>query len=827
MSDKELFGQNDLPWKRGLDPDTIIGWVVDQKYKISWYLGGGGFGEVYAARNIRLIEQRVVIKFLKQIESRKRFEKEAKILCQLDHPNICRIIDYLPNEGALIMQFIDGMNCEKYIERYGLFNENMILKIALSLTSAIAYAHKRNIAHRDIKPQNIMVDHNQQVYLIDFGIAKELGSTVLTGTGIMVLTPSFAAPERLYGGGKYDPFLSDIYEIGATIQKLAIGETPYEARNMPKSITHGNQKSPGLSYKMKRIIKKATQTNPEDRYRTAEDLSSDLRKVNRVYRRPRWIGVSVIVLFVTMLATIWINNGSIKSKLSKYIKNISQAIVQDNSIDTTEHDEQAFVSKDINEISQTIVQGDTLDTALHDESAIESKEIGKKMVVVADSTTIAQQYVNIKLSTIPNNAIIYIDGMKIGKSPIDTSYLSGNYPIRIEKKWYLTYEDYIEIKLRNTVREYRLNPDFGAVDVTSSPENGLDIYLDGVAQNKKTPSIIDTLSPKNYTIFAKSQFFETDTVAVSVQRGIIHKIELIIKGSYAVLNIDTYEGATVSINGQEISQWKNIRLKPQTVVVSAKLKLPEIESVNKNIDLKTGDTVSISLFPSTMTFVEGGELIINLLDSSNKRNEDNILKVNDFFISRFETTQFEYKKIMGDNPSYFKSNYNPVEQVSWYDAVKYCNLRSKIEDRNPCYKFNGDTVTCDFSANGYRLPTEAEWEFAAHGGNASKNYIYSGGDDINEVAWFDKNSDKRTHSVGQKISNELGLYDMTGNVWEYCWDNYYYYPDEYEGSQEDIYCVLRGGSWIYGPKNCLVAKRGKNTRGSKHAYNGFRVCTSR
>ncbi|MFH1700109.1 MAG: serine/threonine-protein kinase [Candidatus Zixiibacteriota bacterium] len=257
------------------DPLGIIGWVIGGKYKIETYIGGGGFGEVYAGYNQNLTEQRVVIKFFKRVQSREKFDKEARILCQLDHPNICRVLDYLPDEGAAVVAFIDGEDGGKILKSQGALPEKLYLNVARSMSKAVAYAHKQKIAHRDIKPGNILVDKNEHVYLIDFGIAKEIGGDA-TKTAYTALTPMFAAPERQTGEKNYNPFKSDIYEMGITLFNFATNSLPYRNPVNPIFSEWGGRAAEKLSPELRRILLKATHPDPEKRYQSTADMAADL-----------------------------------------------------------------------------------------------------------------------------------------------------------------------------------------------------------------------------------------------------------------------------------------------------------------------------------------------------------------------------------------------------------------------------------------------------------------------------------------------------------------------------------------------------------------------
>jgi len=214
--------------------------------------------------------------------------------------------------------------------------------------------------------------------------------------------------------------------------------------------------------------------------------------------------------------------------------------------------------------------------------------------------------------------------------------------------------------------------------------------------------------------------------------------------------------------------------------------------------------------------------------------------ISSFYMSIYEVTQGEYHEIMNTNPSHFRGYNLPVENVSWYNAVEYCNRRSQHEGLIPAYtidKSKSDpnnsnayddvkwVVTWNRNANGYRLPTEAEWEYACR---ADTTTAYNTGASISDnTGWYFDNSDGTTHPVGQKPPNAWGLYDMHGNVWEWCWD---WYGDDASGTQTDPVGapsgsgrVYRGGSWGTTAQFVRSANWNDATPSGRDAGLGFRV----
>ena len=194
--------------------------------------------------------------------------------------------------------------------------------------------------------------------------------------------------------------------------------------------------------------------------------------------------------------------------------------------------------------------------------------------------------------------------------------------------------------------------------------------------------------------------------------------------------------------------------------------------------------------------------------------------VPDFYMGRFPVTQALWKAVMDNNPSRFEGDERPVEKVSWFDAQDFIR------------RLNKATAATPPAGHQYRLPSEAEWEYAARGGKYhADGFKYAGSDRLKDVGWYEENSDGETKPVGQKSPNQLGLYDLSGNVWEWCEDDWH---GNYNGAPADGSAwvdqpkrnagrVYRGGSWYYAARNCCVANRDLGAPDRRSDRHGFRL----
>ena len=392
--------------------------------------------------------------------------------------------------------------------------------------------------------------------------------------------------------------------------------------------------------------------------------------------------------------------------------------------------------------------------------SVAGSKVSKNITLTADSATITL--------TAPDNAEIWINGVKKGTSSWSGTLNSGTYIFEARKAGHksATLSKHItSAELRQSYTLPAPTPIVGSIIISGTPINA-DVTLDGKAVGQLPLKLNDILVGEHTIVVSKSGY-ETYTQSITIA-----------------------EGKTTTINATLTKQVAQVPNTPS----SSSAKFGDIE----------------------MVYVKGGTFTMGAIseqgaDAYDDEKPAHSVTLSDFYIGKYEVTQAQWRAVMGSNPSSFKGDNLPVENVSWNDIQKFIQ------------KLNAQT------GKEFRLPTEAEWEYAARGGSKSRGYKYSGSNNIGDVAWYSGNSGSKTHPVGQKQPNELGIYDMSGNVWEWCSDWYGSYSSSSQtnpkGPNSGDYRVLRGGDWgMIFWKNIYSRTYANPDRG--RMYNGFRLACS-
>ena len=450
------------------------------------------------------------------------------------------------------------------------------------------------------------------------------------------------------------------------------------------------------------------------------------------------------------------------------------------------------------------------------------------------------------------DASVYVDEKYIGKVPVkDFKIASGSHRVRILKEMYEPYDQTFTISdEQNLQMTPTLVPDFA--EVTLSTAEGAEILVNG--EYKGTRKWNGKLSNGSYIFETRMQGHIPYKMSYDISRNDQGKTITLqdptpIYGSLAISS--TPSNVKITINGKSVGETPKYMSRQVIGKYTVTAEMDGYQKQTKTVDVAEGAEASLTFElkkqetavavapaagPGTssgsgygtsdfvlkvkgveypMVFVEGGTFMMGSDDSDAYSREKPVHKVtvSSYFIGKYEVTQELWEAVMGSNPSFFKGSRKPVEDVSWNDCQEFIRKLNNLTGKN------------------FKLPTEAQWEYAARGGKKSKGYRYSGSNELEKVAWFEDNSRRKTHYVGTKTPNELGIYDMTGNVEEWCNDWYHIY-DSYSqidpaGPISGSTRVIRGGSWCDDMRKGFlrVPFRSGVCTPSFHNYDlGFRLC---
>ncbi|MDY5125940.1 MAG: SUMF1/EgtB/PvdO family nonheme iron enzyme [Prevotella sp.] len=486
-----------------------------------------------------------------------------------------------------------------------------------------------------------------------------------------------------------------------------------------------------------------------------------------------------------------------------------------------------------NEYKGTVpFRSERLKSGPHDVRIMQNKYApAQQTVTVADNQTIevapvlAADFATLTLTTAAE-AEIWINDQLRGKGSWTGDLSSGAYTIECRRESH-----------RKTIKELAVTPSmtgqtiplaapvpvYGMVDISSSPA-GADIYIDNVKVGT-SPMIIPECLIGSHTVSITKQGYSQFTQTINVAENTTTEVSATLQNGRPI-TITAADNAIIHIDGTSMGTSTfsgNLAYGKHTVYAELNGKRTDSETIDvtmgstaalPNVTLLFNKTFTVKGVTFTMVAVEGGTFMMGATseqggDAYDDEKPVHQVTLSSYYIGQTEVTQALWEAVMGKNPSGFKRNNKPVEQVSWDDCQDFVIKLNQLTGKR------------------FRLPTETEWEYACRGGKKSRGYKYSGSNTIKDVAWYDGN---KTHPVATKSPNELGIYDMSGNVWEWCQDRYGSYSSAAQtnptGVSSGTYRVIRGGSWLNSARRFRSSYRSKNPPDFRVDCLGLRLALS-
>ncbi|MBI1311729.1 SUMF1/EgtB/PvdO family nonheme iron enzyme [bacterium] len=770
-------------------PGAVLG-----QYKLVEKIGQGGMGSVWKALHLRL-DKHVALKLLPASWTQdpallSRFDREMKAVAKLEHPHIVRAMDAGEAAGHhyLVMELVEGSDLSAWVKKRGPQKVADACEMLRHAAQGLAHAHDNGLIHRDIKPSNLFLTKQGKVKILDLGLVRVQGDVeageagTITGFGQIIGTPDYMAPEQWENTHAVDA-RCDLYALGCTLFYLLTGRPPY-----------GETRYSTLVSKMKG--------------HTVESIP-DLITARR------------------------------------------EAIVGRPKLDGDE------VTPEVNAIYQRLLAKDPAERFASATELVAALEPHSRSKIVAERSKDAAS------AAAPSAPASAATAASVSEAPAD----SGVVP----------FEPPSSILLEKPVASSASDPGPLAASsaVSASPAPQIDVAEEPSARGSRSRRGSSPPPRRKLLLGAAA-------AAVIVLLGVI--LITIKKPDGTETKITVPDGTDVDLSqlppgskievaaapsssGSEPSKpasagwhgWPADAPKPAIAPFDADEARQHQEAWAKYLNVPVEYENSIGMKfrlipPGEFTMggtpaeiaaaleVEGDKNLHPYIQSGGPQHL--VTLTQPVYLGVYEVTQIEYEQVMGTNPSHFTpmgigkdlvagidTTTHPVEMVSWNDAAEFCAKLSQQEKFKPYYFRAGETIT-PLDGTGYRLPSEAEWEFACRAGTITKYWVGDKYDDLMRAGWFGENSGGRTHSVGELKGNPFELYDVHGNVFEWVddwWDTTYRarLDDKLTlnptGSSTGAFRVVRGGEWYFDGSNCRSSRRYVGAPDWRWSRTGFRV----
>ena len=736
-------------------------------------LGEGASAVTYKATDVK--GRTVCVKQYKssvQSADKSRIEREIEVLKKLNHAQVPTVFGaYIQQVNGrdllhVVQEFVDGQDLQVWVKS-NTFGMSEIRQTLADTLRVLGHLHSAipPILHRDIKPSNLMRRLDGRIVLIDFGQAVQDVHRTL-GQTMVTGTIGYQAPEQISGNATVK---SDVYSVGVVAVELLTGTPAFkmlEGQNL-----RWERHCRRLPLPVQEWLDGVLHPEPRQRWDAAEAFER-LQQLGTVFvessvgtaQVPHTAG-SVSIDFLNMLDGA-IQDESETQRLYREAE-YRQKVEAERSAEQRRLQEQEYQRNEVQLWKEMLGSWEQL------LSAIQTKKISQHK------------------------------GLEIFRNAF-TSKVQQRFDIR----------------------------QFGKVDTRLS-------MLLNYALNQPTMATITQYDKWIFETFLKDKEAErkaTSLKKVHQQREMaMVKQELNMQSWWSALwkkseleqSLAELESEIDSLEQQIDVLWEHIQQTMQRYIIHNRNEKIATLKLRHEQTLKLQSIDSFRMVSVTASTFMMGSSDRDTEARDEERPLHKVTLTKDFLIGKYPVTQELWESVMGSNPSYFKGVIRPVEQVSWFSVVEFCNKLSELEGLEPVYTVNGLNVTCNWNAKGYRLPTEAEWEYAARAG---QNFKYAGADSINEIAWYSDNSGSETHPVGQKYPNAFGLYDMSGNVWEWCWDTYQKYSPRPATDPRttglDSTRIIRGGSWGEVSTCLRTSRRTMYNPRKSGRYLGFRVVRS-